>query len=79
MDDRYKLITGFGDVQGFKQIVYKWMAKHLYRPLRKRVVDSPVMLFDIRDDPYEENNIAAENPEIVEKMMKKIVRIRDDN
>jgi arylsulfatase A-like enzyme len=33
---------------------------------------APVRLFNIKDDPHEKNEISAENPEVVERMRKKI-------
>ncbi len=45
------------------------------------LVDDPltnaeISLFRLTEDPYEEKNLAAENPKIVEKLLKKVVEFR---
>jgi arylsulfatase A-like enzyme len=37
-------------------------------PDAKKAVDSSVELFNLNDDPYEQNNLAAQNPEIVRQL-----------
>ncbi|MBN2354592.1 arylsulfatase [candidate division KSB1 bacterium] len=40
------------------------------------IKDSELYLFRINEDPYEEKNLAAENPDIVQKMLKEVVAFR---
>ena len=45
-------------------------------------VEAEISLYRIIEDPYEEKNVAAENPDVVKKLLKKIVafrRLQPDN
>jgi arylsulfatase A-like enzyme len=56
-----------GDAVRRHLIAVRWKDWRLYR----KYADDEWQLFDLRKDPCEENNIAAQNPEVVRQMAKR--------
>ncbi|KPK87899.1 MAG: hypothetical protein AMS27_01090 [Bacteroides sp. SM23_62_1] len=64
--------------QNGKQAVRKGKWKAVRLNVRENP-DGPVLLFDLEDDPGEENDISSEHPEIVQEMAKLMSLSRVDN
>jgi membrane-anchored protein YejM (alkaline phosphatase superfamily) len=58
-DGRYKLVTGFGGAKGVGDIA---------RQRREDTKSDPPLLFDLRNDPGENRNLAEEKKEIVARL-----------
>lgn len=70
----YKLIVGFEKSHKIKKKLLKVLKKMLFgNRLAKEIHFDSVKLFDLSKDPYELQDISAENPEIVEHLLKNLI------
>jgi len=74
IEGNYKLIAGFEQTHAGKNNLRKSLKKLLFGDRQaKEIYHAPVSLFNLSKDPYELQDILAENPEIADRLRKNLV------
>ena len=65
-------MTATGWVQLHQDAAGKWAFRSYEMPLEEETCENTTCLFNLRQDPFERNNVAAAHPDIVARLMARI-------